>query len=96
MVLWYAIQNGQDGGFKELVDDCIDRADYALAKLKEAGIEAWKHENSITVVFEKPPQEIIEKWSLAVEDGISHMITVKQVSREIIDRFVSELAKSIK
>lgn len=96
LVLWYAIESQKDGGFKELVEGCIDVARYALDKMNSKGIKAWMHENSITVVFAKPPQDVIKKWSLAVESGICHLITVPHVTKEIVDMFVDELAESLK
>jgi histidine decarboxylase len=81
-------KKGYDG-FKEDVDKCIELAEYAASKIPNA----WRNHNSITVIFPKPSFDIIEKWQLASQDNISHIVVVPHITKERIDLFVEDLIK---
>ena len=46
-------------GFRRRVRQCFETADYAIARLNEIGRNAWRHRNSVTVVFDRPSQEMV-------------------------------------
>ena len=71
-------------------------ADYAVEQLQKAGIDAWRHQNSITVVFPKPPPSILKKWILAPYEDICHLITVPSVDRKTIDLFVEDFKNALR
>lgn len=91
LLLWYAINKLGYNGFKLLVRDCLRVAEYAVKSFNEAGINAWKNDNAITVVFPRPKEEICKKWMLAVQDEIAHIICMPHVTREIIDEVIKDL-----
>ena len=95
MFLWYAIQlNGFDG-FKQIVNDCIDLADYAIDELQKIGVDAWRNENSITVVFPLGADWVMSKYHIAPENGIGHLITMPKVSKKQVDDFVKDFKNSL-
>ena len=53
LMLWYAFARYGHEGFRELVAGMLDTAEYAVGQFNERGIPAWRHKNSVTVVF--PP-----------------------------------------
>ena len=61
--------------------------------MNEIGIPAWRNEQSLTVVFPRPSENIIRKWSLAPSKNIAHVITVGHITHEIIDDLVEDLRK---
>ncbi|MDP8262835.1 MAG: histidine decarboxylase [Candidatus Ancaeobacter aquaticus] len=89
--LWYAIKNIGVDGFKKKVSDCLERADYALAELNKLGCNAWKNDFATTVVFDRPSQDIINKWQLAPQGDISHIIIMPSVTKEMIDEFLDDI-----
>jgi histidine decarboxylase len=95
VLLWYAIKSQGVGGFKQIITNCLKIAAYAENRLNDVGLNAWRNPHSITVVFDRPPESILRKWSLAVYKNIAHIITMPHVSREHIDRFITELEKEI-
>ena len=78
-------QKGHDG-FKTDVERCIEHADY-LAENLPGG---WRNQNSITVVFPKPSDFVVDKWQLAVQGDIAHVVVMCHVTKEIIDKFIND------
>lgn len=76
------------------VEDCLERTEYLFERLREAVPECmpWKNDRSVIVVFKKPSDEIIFKWSLATVKGRSHAIVLNHVTTDIIDAFVHDMA----
>jgi len=91
LFLWYALQRHGLDGFKQMCAECLDNTQYAVNRLKAAGIEAWSNKNSITVVFPKPAEAIMQKWQLANDEEIAHIITVPSVSREMLREVTDDL-----
>lgn len=96
LFLWYELQCARREKFEEVVKECIDRAGYAVKKFNEKGVEAWRNKNSIIVIFPRPSEKVARRWQLAMEAEIAHLITLPQVTRKIIDRFVSEVVHDLK
>ena len=96
LFLWYAINKIKKKGLAAKVKDCVERAEYACRKLRQLGVSAKLNQNTITVVFPRPPQSLVEKWQLATQGNIAHLLTVPGVSYENIDVFSEELAGLLK
>jgi histidine decarboxylase len=88
--LWYAIKSRGVDGFCETVKGCLEVAAYAEGRLNELGLHAWRNPHSITVVFDKPPEAVLQGWSVAVFKNIAHVITMPHVTRAHMDRFAAE------
>lgn len=93
LILWYAIKRWGKEGFRQRVERCLRNAEYAVQKIREIGIEAWRNPNAITVVFPRPPQQLLEKWQVAVHDEIGHMLVMPHITRKQIDSFVADFRK---
>ncbi len=90
LMLWYAFERYGMEGFREMVAGCLDVAEYAVARFRDSGIPAWRHKNSVTVVFPKPSGEVFRKWQIAPYGDIAHVITMPHVTRETIDEIVDD------
>jgi histidine decarboxylase len=95
LFLWYRLRTLGRDGITAMVRACLDNADYAISRFGEHGIEAWRYENSLTVVFPRPPDAVMKKWILAPKGGIGHIITMPHVRRDIIDEFVEDFAAAL-
>ena len=91
LILWYAIRSLGREGMKQRTEYSLRTAAYAEKQLSEAGIEAWRNPQALTVVFEQPPREVRDKWQLASAGGYSHLICMPHVRREQIDELVSDI-----
>ena len=49
--------------------------------MNENGIQAWKNDHAITVVFPKPSKQVCEKWQMALGWVSSHSM-YPQVTHE--------------
>ena len=93
LMLWYAIKQQGTDGFKEMVAKSLAVAEYAVARFNDSGIPAWRHRNSVTVVFPKPSPKVLRKWQIAPYQDIAHIITMPHVTRETIDEIVDDCMK---
>jgi histidine decarboxylase len=92
--LWYAIQKLGKQGLLQRAMECLEVAEYAENQLIEAGISAWRNENSLTVVFPQPAEIICQKWQLASENGSSHIICMPGITKTHIDDFVKDMVET--
>ncbi len=93
LMLWYAFERLGMDGFRELVREMLAVAAYAVERFGEFGIPAWRHKNSVTVVFPRPPGEVMRKWQIAPLGDIAHIITMPHVTREMVNEFVDDCVK---
>ena len=90
LMLWYAInRHGQDE-WRETVRGMLNTAQYAVQRFNEHGINAWRHRNSPTVVFDHPAQEVFDRWQIAPEREVAHIITMPHVDFATIDQLVED------
>ncbi len=92
LFLWHEMIFAAEEKFRKKINDCVDKADYAVRRFQEQGVAAWKNANSIIVVFPRPSEKIVRKWQLAVEGEVAHIITLPHVSRKILDRAIREIS----
>jgi histidine decarboxylase len=95
LVLWSALQRRGEAGLRRRAQRSLALADYAKARLQAAGIAAWRHRNSITVVFPRPGERVIARWQMAPSRNIAHLITMPHVTRATVDAVVAEIAASL-
>lgn len=91
LFLWHIISTLKKSGFTEIVSTSLQTADYAVNRMNENGIEAWRHKNSVTVVFPAIKKEVLEKWQIALQGGEAHLITMPHITTNCIDSFMKDL-----
>jgi histidine decarboxylase len=89
--LWYIIHTFGEPGFRDMVRKCFSVADYAIKKFSQKNLQAWRHENSVTVVFPRINEEVLQKWQIALQGGNAHLIAMPHVTIEKVDEFIEEL-----
>jgi len=90
--LWYQIRRLGESGFRTQTRQCLDAAEYAIRQFAAAGIRAWRHRHSVTVVFPRPADAVVRRWHLAVHEDIAHVITMQHVTPPLIDALVADVA----
>ena len=93
LFLWYAFRSRGMDGYRKVVRNCLQMADYAIEKLQSIGRDAWRNKNSVTVVFPRPSMEIISRWQIAAHHEVAHIITMPHVTTELVDRVVEDIRK---
>ena len=93
LMLWYALRQYGDEGFRKLVEGMLDTAAYAVEEFNRHGITAWRHPNSVTVVFTRPAPEVFKKWQIAPQGQVAHIITMPHVTREQVDEIIADCTR---
>ena len=89
--LWWALRSLDMTAHRKRAQQARAVAKHAVDRLTHEGWEAWRHPHAFTVVIKSPSRPLIERWSLATEDGWSHIVCVPGVTTEVIDQFVDDL-----
>jgi len=92
LFLWYAFRAMGLERIRTRVRQCLEVAEHAVQRLRAIGCEAWRHENSITVVFRRPSSAITQKWQLAPQKEWTHLIAMPHVTRAKVDQLVADIA----
>lgn len=93
VILWYAIKTQGKDRLLEKAKFCLSLANYTENKLRDAGFDAWRNHNSITVVFSKPRELICRKWQLATQGEQAHLICMPGISIDTIEEFLTDMIK---
>ncbi|WBX77594.1 histidine decarboxylase [Tenacibaculum ovolyticum] len=91
LFLWYALKQLGIKGLQKRYQNSLEVAEYCENELKNIGIKAWRNPNAITVVLPKMPKSIKDKWQLATEGDIAHVICMPNVTKNQIDNFVNDV-----
>jgi len=94
LFLWYAFRTLGVDGFRRIIPACLAMADYAIERLGGIGLEPWRHPYSNTIVFNRPAAAVTQRWQLASQGGISHVITMPHVTRGQIDALVADIEQT--
>lgn len=92
LYLWYSLRKKGLAGIKRDVVHCMETARYLRDKLTSVGLTSSLNDLSSTVVLERPMDPaFIQRWQLACEEDIAHVVVMPNVTRYKIDKFVEEL-----
>lgn len=91
LFLWYALKQLGVEGLQKRYEHSLSVAEYCEAELQKIGVNAWRNPNAITVVLPKTPKSIKDKWQLATEGEVAHVICMPNVTKQQIDEFVNDL-----
>ncbi len=94
LFLWYAIKRYGIEGFKNRTEKCLQVANYAVEQLNKIGLQAWRNNNAITVIFSEIKKELIVKWQLASANGNSHLICMPGITEERIDLLIKDIVQT--
>ncbi|MGI5254110.1 pyridoxal-dependent decarboxylase [Actinacidiphila glaucinigra] len=93
LIAWSALRRIGEAGLCAQVRRCQETAAYAVDRLTAIGQNPWRFdESSITVLFDRPPRAVLERWHLASEGTRSHLVTVSHVTRRAIDALCRDLS----
>jgi len=74
----------------------IERKAERDKKLKEINWPAWANENYNTVVLKRPDDQIVNKWQLAVQGDLVHILVMPHADKKRINGLIHELQASKK
>ncbi|MEX6626134.1 histidine decarboxylase [Tenacibaculum salmonis] len=91
LFLWYALKQLGTEGLQKRYQNSLEVAEYCEKELNNIGIKAWRNPNAITIVLPKTSKAIKDKWQLATEGDISHVICMPNVTKTQIDNFINDI-----
>lgn len=91
LFMWHVINKFGKDGLTKRVRQCQELAAYTESQLKAIGIKAWRNNDALTVVLEKPSEVLCKHYQLASEGAIAHVICVPGLQKSQIDAFVKDL-----
>ena len=95
LFLWYAVKTLGVEGLKNRYHHSLKMADYLLQELQKMGVSAWKNPGAITVVLPEVSHEIKEKWQLATEGDVTHIICMPNVNLIQINELLYDLEQEM-
>lgn len=90
LFLWHAIQQRKNL-FEQEVRECVDKAAYLDRQLREAGLFCLLNSYSSTVVFPKPEAAITQKWQLATQKNLAHVVVMQNHSYKLLDHLIADI-----
>lgn len=92
LYLWYTLRRKGLEGIQQDVMHCVETARYLRDALTNHGVSCRLNEWSSTVCLERPlSEDFVQRWQLACDEDICHVVVMPNVTRKKIDRFVQEL-----
>ncbi len=95
LLLWSFIKKHGEEGLMKRARKSQVLAAYTEKRLKEIGVNAWRNNEALTVVFDKPSDDLCAKYQLASENAIAHIICVPGIRQEQIDVFINDYEKEL-
>ena len=91
LFIWDFIQKHGEEGLIRRTKEAQTLAKYTEDEMNNIGIKAWRNNDGLTVVFPKPSRRIRNKYQLASDETICHVICVPGIKKEQIDELIQEL-----
>ena len=94
--LWYVLQKKGLHGLAQEAKTCIDNAKYLAEQLREMRCpKVFMAPNQNIVVFGRPDDDIIQKYQLAAEGDVAHVVVMQHITRSRIDGFCRDFRESL-
>lgn len=91
LFIWDFIQTQGVEGLIKRTKESQALAKYTEDEMNKIGIKAWRNNDGLTVVFPKPSLKIRNRFQLASDENISHVICVPGIKKEQIDQLIEAL-----
>jgi histidine decarboxylase len=93
LLLWYRLKTLGKEGLARRAQESLALTTWAQQAFNDAGIDCWRHDNSLTLIFAAPHPSIVERFQLATENGHSHVICVPGVTRDAIQALIDAICQ---
>jgi len=94
--LWYIFSKKGLEGFRKEALQCIKNAEYLKEQLLEMNYQdVSMFPGQPIVVFKKPSQKIVEKYQLATQGELAHVVVMQHITPSRIDTFCDALKTSV-
>jgi histidine decarboxylase len=94
LLLWWALITLGVDGLRRRAEASRELARYTYERLCEQGWPARLNPHAFTVALAPPPAPVLEKWVLASDGDVAHIICMPGIERDQIDEFLSDLREA--
>ncbi len=88
--IWARLFGHGYGGYAHDALRCSLRAAALAERLRASGRQVLCNPHSLTVVFDEPGAEIVNRYQLATNKGLAHAIVMPNVTDDLMDRFATD------
>jgi histidine decarboxylase len=96
IILWLSMNKYSWDEMSERVRSCLDLSRYLCTELNEfvQGKKAFiANSYSNTVVFPTPSKAVVNRWFLATQDEMAHVVVMPNVNRKQLEDFIEDYKK---
>lgn len=90
LFLWYSIKTLGVDGLLARYQESLEIVDYCQSQLLELGIKAWRNPGAITLIFPKIIDSLKEKYQLATQENLTHIVCMPSTTKKNIDDFIND------
>lgn len=91
LILWYAIKKLGKKGFSEFVNGCLNNADLYCHTLNENNIKAWRLDQGLSIVLDKLPTAITNKWRIPSNHKYSSLFALPKLTINMINEIIQDI-----
>jgi histidine decarboxylase len=88
--VWARLFGHGYGGYAHDALCCSLKAEALANRLRASGRPVLCNPHSLTVVFDDPGPEIVNRYQLAASKGLAHAIVMPNVTDDLLDRFATD------
>ncbi len=88
--IWARLFGHGYGGYANDALSCSLKAAALADRLRACGRPVLYNPHALTVVFDEPGPEIVNRYQLAVNKGLAHAIVMPNVTDDLLDRFATD------
>jgi histidine decarboxylase len=94
LMLWWALHTWGVDGLRRRAEDARALAAHTVRRLHGIGWPAWRHDHAFTVVLDRPPRTVLDRWPLAVDGDRAHLVCMPGKTAEMVEQFVTDLDRA--
>jgi len=91
LILWYAIKKNGRVGFNQFIQESLTRANTYLGNLQQQGIHAWRFETSISIILDKLPPILMQKWRAPSNHSYTTLTALPKLSPRMLQEFIDDI-----
>lgn len=96
LFMWVALRSRSFQDCRQRIERCLNIAQHAVDRFREAGVNAWRNHNSITVVFPCPSELICRRYHLATSGNVAHLVaTGHHRDEQRIDALITDVVHDL-
>ena len=98
---WWKIKKNSFEDFSDQAETIMSLSQYLKNELDSINYPVWINPYSNIIIFKRPNETIMKKWSLApgydelLGGNVAHAVVMQHVTKETIDLFICDLKKEV-